>query len=255
MRTLLIDADILVFRAAASNEQSIEWDPGTWTTTGDLDSAKQHVDSRVNELRNQLDADIVVMCLTDNKDPWRNKVLPSYKANRKTGGRPPLLLKPLREYVRQTYTFFQRPGLEADDILGILGTALVPPKPITGDRIICSIDKDLMTVPGQHYNWMKTDGVLEVSEEEADRRHLIQTLTGDTTDGYKGCPGVGPKSAEKILGETKGVAAMWPLVVSAFNKAGLTEQDALTQARVARICRASDYDFKDKKVILWQPQK
>ena len=39
--------------------------------------------------------------------------------------------------------------------------------------------------------------------------------------------------------------------MAAFEKKGLTESDALVQARVARILRASDYDFAAKKPILW----
>jgi hypothetical protein len=41
--------------------------------------------------------------------------------------------------------------------------------------------------------------------------------------------------------------------VKAYDKAGLSEEEALTQARVARICRAEDYDRKSKKVNLWEP--
>ena len=93
---------------------------------------------------------------------------------------------------------------------------------------------------------------------------MMQTLTGDTTDGYTGCPGIGPKTAEKILqaalaeGTTEANPAQlreiyWQHVVKAYAKAGLSEEEALTQARVARICRNSDYDFKTKQVILWSP--
>ena len=41
--------------------------------------------------------------------------------------------------------------------------------------------------------------------------------------------------------------------MEAFEKKGLTEDDALLQARVARILRASDYDFKKKEPIMWTP--
>jgi hypothetical protein len=60
--------------------------------------------------------------------------------------------------------------------------------------------------------------------------------------------------AKVILNET-GIdfgKSYWEAVVAAFEKAKLTEADALVQAQVARICRASDYDFKTKKVKLWQ---
>ncbi|UZT50427.1 exonuclease [Enterobacter phage 04_vB_Eclo_IJM] len=42
-------------------------------------------------------------------------------------------------------------------------------------------------------------------------------------------------------------------MVTLAAKAGMTEQELLVQAQVARICRASDYDPKSKEVILWTP--
>ena len=41
--------------------------------------------------------------------------------------------------------------------------------------------------------------------------------------------------------------------MSLFVKAGLDEEAALVQARVSRILRASDFDFKAKQPILWKP--
>ena len=82
--------------------------------------------------------------------------------------------------------------------------------------------------------------------------HMMQTLTGDSTDGYSGCPGCGPKTAEKILAPLV-PDDYWKAVVKAYSAAGLSEDEALVQARVARICWASDYDFKKKKVKLWNP--
>jgi len=51
--------------------------------------------------------------------------------------------------------------------------------------------------------------------------------------------------------DTKG--ATWPSVVEAYKKAKLTEEDALMNARCARILRASDWDFKKEEVKLWTP--
>ena len=96
------------------------------------------------------------------------------------------------------------------------------------------------------------EGFIEVTPEEADRWFYMQTLTGDATDGYSGCPGGGPKKAEAIL-EAAGENP-WPAIVAAYEKAGLSEEAALQQARVARILRASDYNFKKKEPILWKPQ-
>ena len=68
-------------------------------------------------------------------------------------------------------------------------------------------------------------------------------------DSYKGCPSVGAVTAKKILDKTP----TWEAVVEQFVKKNLTEEDALVQARIARILRAEDYDFKAKKPILWKP--
>ncbi len=83
---------------------------------------------------------------------------------------------------------------------------------------------------------------------------MYQTLTGDSTDGYKGCPKVGPVAAARLLEPLMGEpAGMWIAVLLSFKKAGLTEADALVQARVARILRHTDYDFTNKLPILWTP--
>lgn len=76
----------------------------------------------------------------------------------------------------------------------------------------------------------------------------MQTMIGDTADNYKGCPGIGIKTAEKLFNK---YGATWDTVVKSFKNAGCTEEDALVQARVARILR--DEDFKDGKVKLWTP--
>ena len=144
--------------------------------------------------------------------------------------------------------------LEADDLLGIWQTR--------GDydkSIIVSEDKDLKTIPG----WLYRQGKLEeISEQHANYNWMMQTLTGDATDGYSGLPGTGPKKAEKIphealdgLGSMQLAPAltyMWDHVVAAYEKAGLAVEDALLQARLARILRASDWDGQKQEVILWQ---
>jgi DNA polymerase-1 len=77
-------------------------------------------------------------------------------------------------------------------------------------------------------------------------------MTGDTTDNYKGCPGIGAVKA-KALFEKSG--ANWNTVVEAFRKAGLTEEDALVQARVAYILRGWDYNPKSREIKLWLPKE
>ena len=85
----------------------------------------------------------------------------------------------------------------------------------------------------------------------ADRYFYSQVLTGDTADNYKGCPKVGPVKAEKILDKAEG--DYWPAVVEAFEKAGLGVDDALVQARCARILRTEDLTPNESEPPLWNP--
>ena len=74
-------------------------------------------------------------------------------------------------------------------------------------------------------------------------------MVGDVTDSYGGIYGIGPKKAEAILGSRP----TWAAVEQAFIKAGMTRDDAIQQARLARILRASDYDLEKGEIILWNP--
>jgi DNA polymerase-1 len=246
--TLLVDGDIIVYQMTSSVEVEIEWEPDLWTLHSDAGQAKAKVEDALDVLFKESGADKMVIALSDLGRNFRKDILPTYKDNR-AGKRKPVAYRPVREFLHENYEVFERPGLEADDVLGILSTSK---KLIQGDRAIWSIDKDMKTIPGTLY---KGQGVYEdVFEADADYWHLIQTLTGDTADGYKGCPGVGPVKAEKFLKPFIGsVPDMWLQVEAAFVNAGLTREDALQQARVARILRASDYDFKAKEPILWEP--
>lgn len=259
MRTALIDADTLVYMAGLANEYEVQWDPCNWSLFAEFDAACAHLEQQIADIKQRLDCSAVVMALTDYTDPWRKRVMPTYKANRaKLGARKPIVHRPLREYLHQEYRTYQRPGLEGDDILGILVTH---PSIVEGEKVVVSIDKDMQTLPGLHLNLMNARKagteewlplVRSITEAEADRYHLTQTLTGDTTDGYPGCPGIGPVKARKILDENPGEE--WGAIVRAYEKAGLSESVALDNARVARILRHNEYNFAKKEVVLWNPK-
>lgn len=243
----LMDGDIFAYEIAAGAEEPIHWGDGLWTLHAWEEPAKAKLEGRIEELSDSIGADRIIVALSDDAN-WRKDVLPSYKENR-NGQRKPMLLKILKDHLAENYETFIRPSLEADDVLGILSTW----KKLKGEKVIVTKDKDLQTIPGLHYLSHKEErGVFEVSEDGADLWHLIQTLSGDVTDGYKGCPGIGVVRAEKALKDLA-PEERWPKVVELFEKAGLGEDEALTQARVARICRASDYDFEKKEVKLWTP--
>lgn len=66
-------------------------------------------------------------------------------------------------------------------------------------------------------------------------------------------PGIGPKKAADLLDPFFGIDEAWPKVVAAFKKAGFGEDEALVQARCARILRNGEFNFKTQKVALWKP--
>ena len=112
--------------------------------------------------------------------------------------------------------------------------------------------KDFLCVPCRLYNPRHSDrGVVTVSLDMADRYFYSQVLTGDASDNYKGCPQVGPVKADKILDAAE--ADYWPAVVTAFEKAGLCVDDALVQARCARILRVGDLIPYQEEPPLWTP--
>ena len=250
--TLLLDSDIVAYQFASKAQASYDFgDTGVCQHVNELDAVVPLVDQWIKDLMEKLHADELVVCLSvPTSEGFRIRVLPTYKGNRAKVEKP-VLLQLIKDYLAGEYPSFIRPELEADDVMGILSTH---PKFIKGTKVIVSEDKDMKTIPGLLYNPRKHTKPVRISEEQADRFHMFQTLTGDTTDGYKGCRGIGPVTAEALLSTTHR-NGWWTAVVREFENKGLTEDDALVQARVARICRADDYDFKTKEVILWNPNK
>lgn len=247
MRTLLIDGDIALYEVTMACEYAVDWGDDMWTLHSDLREAKERFDCWVLRVKERLEATSVRIALSGTSN-WRKDVLSTYKMNRKSK-RKPLIFGALKKYAMSAYRTYQFDNLEADDVLGLLAGSPGLAS-IKGEKIIVTIDKDLMTIPGHHYYPNKPDdGVIQVSEEQADYNHLLQTLTGDAVDGYSGCPGFGPVRASKVL-----QYPCWGAVIEAYGTAGLTEEDALIQARVARILRWGEYDLKKGEVRLWNPQ-
>jgi DNA polymerase-1 len=236
---LIIDGDMFLYRASFSTEVEIKWDEDTWTLHSSEKESQHSFDSCLMSVVNKLDKDAEFILAFSDTANYRYDIFPNYKSNRKNT-RKPLGLKALREWAIESYDSRVFPRLEADDVCGIMATE-------DPTFVAVSGDKDFGTLPITWYNMLR-DEMRSVTPEEADKFHLIQTLAGDPTDGYMGVKGIGTKTAEKIL-EKDGYN--WETVVAAYEKAGLTEDDALVTARLARILRASDYDGVDIK--LWTP--
>lgn len=270
---LLIDADLMAYRAASGTQVDIDWgDTGTSRTT-DIDAAKRQLRYQIDRWVDELDASAFTICLSDDFRSFRKeRIDPSYKAARNDVERPEVLYQ-LKDWLFERFPSERRNTMEADDVMGIRAT-----EPGTGEtRIMVSQDKDMKTIPGLLYRpFDEKPDVVESSLEEADRFHLWQTLTGDAVDGYPGCPGIGSDRASRALRENLGWVSNqhelrsgprrgtfetrwtrevmdrpWDVVVSHYHRAGLTEADALVQARLARILRWEDVETG--RIRLWNP--
>ena len=243
--TLLIDADVLAFEASVIAECSVEWKDELWTVHADMALAKARVVNRVEEFKEKLKTDNVVLCLSDRAN-FRRKLYPEYKSNR-SKSRLPIILRQVKQWIIEELGGVMWANLEADDVISILATD----KAMDEETIVVSIDKDFKGVPGIYFDYNKGE-YHQPSEEEADNFHLIQTITGDATDGFKGVPKMGPITAKKLL-DKEGYT--WDTVVKAYEKAGLTEQDALMNAWMARLLRADNYCFRTNTIKrLWTPK-
>ena len=247
-RTMLVEGDILLYVCSTSMEEPIKWDEDTWTLHA---SERKTIDKFADTLTyySQILLCNNIAIALSSKTNFRKKISPLYKYGRRNN-RKPLTFTPLREWVKKNYTTYEMPYLEGDDVLGILATSDL----IKGDKVILTKDKDMKTVPSTIW-FMQGDDYTQINEEDADYNHMMQTLTGDSTDGYSGCPSVGRITADKILKEHKGnKSAMWKAVLKRYKMNKLDKKYALLQARLARIIRASDYNFERRRPRLWLPQ-
>ena len=232
---LLIDADYFLYRAANAAEDELEFDFEATVVVGDFAKGKSIFTQSITDLCTRFDTDRVLLTFTDVRN-FRKAVEPSYKGNRTK--RKPCGYKKLKTWAMETWESVMKPGLEADDVMGILATSGK-----LDNFILVSPDKDMEQIPCRIYNLKN-----EFTQTEEDARHklYLQTLTGDSTDGYSGCPTIGPKRALAIL---KKSTNYWESVLETFKECGCTVEDAIRNFYLARILTTKDWDGKKQEPI------
>lgn len=248
MSLAILDVEIILHRAINVAVYEFEWAPDEWTYNVRLGEAKAHILDDIDRVRAAAPTHELALALSDSYS-FRYFIWPGYKSNRRDkrkiagfGALKAWLVAAGETHGWQALRFSQ---VEADDVMGLCAGH--------GDLII-SGDKDLKTVPGLHLD-PATGEVDEVVTTAANRLFWQQTLTGDASDGYPGCPGMGDVSANKLLDglDLADGGAAWEAIVGAYEKKGLTEKDALIQARCARILRPGEYDHERGIPKLWKP--
>ena len=236
---LLIDADYIVYKCCAACETEIDYGEDVIFVTSNYSDAYKAVTRDISNIQHQFgNFAKPILFFSDSKN-FRKKISPDYKGHRNR--KKPCGYKRVIRDLRINYEVIVMKTLEADDAMGIYATAH------PGNTIV-SPDKDMRQIPGKLYNLTDTT---YITPEEGAKWHMIQTLAGDQTDGYSGVPGIGVKRAETLFNKE---GYSWQTVLKAFNDKGLTEDDALLNARLARILTLDDYDTKRQEPILWTPE-
>jgi DNA polymerase-1 len=238
-RIAVLDADIFVYKVAQAATKEIMFDEYS-VTIGDSKEAIVALDNWFHHVKDKVGADDIVLAFT-GKNNYRKDIWPEYKMHRQTP--KPALMIPLREYCEKKYRVLVDDKLEADDLVGQHMSETYVRKDAPFYYIGVSEDKDLLGVPGAIFNPAKDAIVQHTTLEEAITFFYTQVLTGDTSDGYKGVPGVGlVKAAKWILGarqESEGVyefiGKAWDVILKVYDKAGLDKQEAYENASMAKI--------------------
>jgi len=238
-KTLLIDGDIIAYKAAISREQGINWGEGLWTLHCFEDDVYAAIHQQIEKIITNTGLTDIVVAISDTKN-FRKELNPLYKSNRKDT-RKPMCLSQAIQFMKDEYPHVVLPTLEADDVIGILATE-EPEK-----YVIVSADKDMKTIPDA-YIWEEGE-VIHINPEEAYENFICQALKGDATDGYYGISGVGEVKARRIIEKFRGTPeSLWGGVLKSYN---WMENEALLNARMARILTHDLWDGKSP--ILWEP--
>ena len=238
MTEAYLDFDFNVHKCAARNEIDTDFGNDVIVVQSNFRELMRDVEREIAQVKSDLGMYNIEVTLFFSCSPnFRKKIDPEYKGARKR--KKPAGYRRCINKLKENYPTVEMPTLEADDALGIFATR-------NPGAIIVSPDKDLRQIPGLLYDYKET---VTITPEEGAKWHLIQTLAGDATDGYSGCPSYGIRRAAALLDE-KGYS--WKTVVEAFESKDMTEEDALRNARLARILTKDDYD-DETGVKLWTP--
>ena len=232
--------------AVAFLEKDSLFDPGDYVLTDrieaeSLGNAIHNIQTKIESILAATRANTFIIYLTGNGN-FRDELVSDYKANRDPSHKP-VHYKAMKEYMIEKMGAVLVEGQEADDAMSIEQVNSFE------DTIICTIDKDLMMVPGSHYNWGK-ESVFEVSEREGEIFFYKQIITGDKgTDNISGLYHLtGKKATKKLLTPLDDIMEekeMWKYVKGLF--VDIPEETIITNARLLWMRRQENE--------MWEPPK
>lgn len=238
---LIVDGDILNFTIGRATEDYSDFEDQVCSSFSKEDAIRL-LDEGIESIAKKCGyiKENIIYAISDDKN-YRKRFFPTYKSNRKDVVKP-LGLEAIREHLKSNakkYNLLMIEELEADDCMGIFGTS--------GDTgiSIYSQDKDLRTIPVRQYDFKK-EKFWTPTYEQSMRWLYTQVLTGDTVDGYKGCPKIGKVKAKTALSECVNdlelLEKTFVRYYVAYKKdSDLAKKNLLEQIGQARILHQIDY--------------
>lgn len=212
----LIDMDLVCFRCAASAENE------------EFYVVQHRMNDLFDNILNKTQATEFKAFLSGEEN-FRKELNPLYKANRTQP--KPIHLEAARYFAVKEFNAEAEYQLEADDLLGINQTP---------ESIICSLDKDLLQIPGNHFQWeistnkyTRPDKFITQTEIEGLRHFYEQCIKGDTSDNIKGIAGLGEVKAKRALADCQTEEEMFKVVKDLYNN----DEDFLLNASCLWILR------------------
>lgn len=155
----------------------------------------------------------------DHGRTFRDEAFPAYKAQREETPEDIRASVPVIKDIitAMNIPVLQADGFEADDVIGTLatkaGAAGIETYMLTPDKDYGQLVRDNVFIfRPRHGGGYETMGPKEVNEKyglsSPDQVIDLLALMGDSADNFPGCPGVGPKTAAKLIGEFGSIDAM-----------------------------------------------
>ncbi|MEU8705662.1 5'-3' exonuclease [Streptomyces sp. NPDC048565] len=255
---MLLDTASLYFRAYFGVPDSVRAPDGT-----PVNAVRGLLDFIARLVQDHRPDDLVACMDADWRPQWRVDLIPTYKAHRVAvetpGGVPdeeevPDTLSPQVPVIEAVLDALGIArvgvaGYEADDVIGTLaGRAAGPVDIVTGDRDLYQLVDDARGVRVLYP--LKGVGTLQVTDETWLREKYgvdgggyvdLALLRGDPSDGLPGVPGIGEKTAAKLLDTFGDLAGIMAAVDD--------PAAPLTPSRRKRLDEARDYVAVAPKVV------
>jgi len=157
---------------------------------------------------------------------------------------------------------YDKAGFEADDVIGTIVNKVPVDQVliVTGDRDILQLvnKKIKLYMPGKGLSDAKVFGKNETIEKMGVPPEQIvdyKALVGDPSDNYKGVPGIGPKTAVKLLEDYKTLDNIYKNLDKIPDRTAKilreNKESAYLSQKLAKIVKDVDIDFDIEKANKW----